>query len=104
MLMSQYRELIKSIEGIEAEILEFYKKLLRFATTNLHVIHTGVLKQGSLLNKTQQLQLINPFTKEEVVQALKGIDDMKAPRGDGFNAYFFKKALAIAGGGNKCNP
>ncbi|XP_019234784.1 PREDICTED: uncharacterized protein LOC109215219 [Nicotiana attenuata] len=76
---------------IEEEITGFYKQLLGTAAQSIPAIHPGWIKNGPVLSREQQMQLVRPFTKEEVLQALKGIADMKAPGGDGFNSYFFKK-------------
>lgn len=50
------------------------------------------MKDGEVLNRNQQLLLVKPVSEEEVVDALKGINDLKAPGCDGFNELFFKKA------------
>lgn len=55
------------------------------------------MKTGPILQKDQQIYLIAPMEKEEVLVSLEDIDDLKAPRCDGFNAYFFKKAWPIVG-------
>ncbi|XP_075084992.1 uncharacterized protein LOC107789115 [Nicotiana tabacum] len=95
MLKSVNEETIKRPEDIHAEISGFYQKLLRSAADTLPAIHPGIIKKGPMLSRSHQLQLIKPFTKEDVVLALKGIDDLKAPGGDGFNAYIFKNKKAF---------
>ncbi|XP_019259382.1 PREDICTED: uncharacterized protein LOC109237520 [Nicotiana attenuata] len=97
MLTAKNGEMINNTEEIQKEIMGFYKQLLGSASENLPAIHPGVLQHGTRLNRSQQLHLIKPFTKEDVLQALKGIDDMKEPGGDRFNSYFFKKALPTVG-------
>ncbi|XP_075088341.1 uncharacterized protein LOC142170347 [Nicotiana tabacum] len=84
--------LIKTAAGIEQEIVCFYKRLLGNSASRLPAIDPNVMKQGPVLTRNQQLQLISPFTSDDVFKALQGIDDSKAPSADGFNACFYKKA------------
>lgn len=44
-----------------------------------------------------KLYLIAPVTNDEVFQALKGINDLKAPGYDGYNALLFKRAWPVVG-------
>ena len=57
----------------------------------------AVTRDGPMLNKTQRLLLIQPFISEDVLTTIREIDDNKAPRGDGFNAHFFKQAWLTMG-------
>lgn len=54
-------------------------------------INSNIMRSGSRLTRSHRLQLIEPFTKEELQTTLKGIGGSKVPGGDGFNAYFYKK-------------
>lgn len=56
--------------------------------------HPAILRDGPVLSRTQQLDLIKLFTKEDVVMELKSIEDNKSPGGDGFNSYFIQAILA----------
>lgn len=53
----------------------------------------SVLKNGPVLTRFQQLALTADFNKEDVLEALQGIDDNKPPGEDGFNTHFFKKNM-----------
>nr|XP_016436243.1 PREDICTED: uncharacterized protein LOC107762399 [Nicotiana tabacum] len=97
MLIAKNGEMINNTEEVQKEIMGFYKQLLGSTSKNMSAIHPGILQHGTRLNRRQQLQLIKPFTKEYVLQALKGIDDMKETGGDGFISYFFKKAWPTIG-------
>ncbi|XP_019248683.1 PREDICTED: uncharacterized protein LOC109227949 [Nicotiana attenuata] len=58
---------------------------------SIPVIHPGKIRNGPVLSRKQQLELIAPFKNEDVLEALKSIDNMKAPGGDGFNACFSRE-------------
>nr|XP_009799121.1 PREDICTED: uncharacterized protein LOC104245233 [Nicotiana sylvestris] len=88
-------EIIQSREAIEMEIVGFYKGLLRAAAHSILAIQPNIMKEGNVLDRKQQLKLIEYVTMEEIQLALKGIDELKAPRCDGFNSKFFKKTWGI---------
>ncbi|XP_019239018.1 PREDICTED: uncharacterized protein LOC109219060 [Nicotiana attenuata] len=71
-------EILTEARRIEEEVTDFYKSLMGTAKENIPAIHPGWMRNGPLLNRNQQLQLIAPYTREEILEALKDIDDMKA--------------------------
>nr|XP_009763385.1 PREDICTED: uncharacterized protein LOC104215309 [Nicotiana sylvestris]XP_016465127.1 PREDICTED: uncharacterized protein LOC107788003 [Nicotiana tabacum] len=89
--------LINKPEDIEQEIVGFYKGLLGSSTNSIPAINPSIMRKGPGLTRSQQLQLIALFINEDVMKALQEIGDSKAPSGDGFNAYFYKKTWHIIG-------
>lgn len=53
----------------------FYKKLLDSAIDWLPTINPSIVKEGYILTREQQPQLLEPVQREEVNAALSGIDD-----------------------------
>ncbi|XP_019244246.1 PREDICTED: uncharacterized protein LOC109224116 [Nicotiana attenuata] len=81
-------EMVQTKQEIEEEVLGFYKQLLGSSAGNLPGINPMVMRDGDLVNRQQQLHLVKDVSKEEVFQALLGINDNKAPGCDGFNALY----------------
>uniref|UniRef100_M1ACM3 RNA-directed DNA polymerase (Reverse transcriptase) n=1 Tax=Solanum tuberosum TaxID=4113 RepID=M1ACM3_SOLTU len=95
MLTKEDGTIIRDPEEITKETMRFYQNLLGKANPLMPATQPVVLKDGPVLSRPQQLELIQPFTKDDVMLALKSIEDNKAPGGDGFNSYFFKQAWPI---------
>ncbi|XP_019262090.1 PREDICTED: uncharacterized protein LOC109239938 [Nicotiana attenuata] len=87
----------KNLEYSEEEIQKFYKGFLGQVAHQLPVVQQDIMQSGKVVTRDQQLKLIRPITKEEVNGAIKGIGDQKAPRCDGFNAFFYKRTWPVIG-------
>ncbi|KAH0685683.1 hypothetical protein KY290_017200 [Solanum tuberosum] len=97
MLTKEDGTIIRDPEEITREAVRFYQNLLGQATPLMLATQPAVVRDGHVLSRAQQLELIQPFTKDDVLMALKSIEDNKAPGGDGFNSYFFKQTWPIIG-------
>lgn len=53
---------------------------------------------GLVLRINHQMQLIEPFTEDDVKQVMFKIDNTKSPGPDGYGSGFFKEAWGIVGG------
>ncbi|KAK6804275.1 hypothetical protein RDI58_002059 [Solanum bulbocastanum] len=96
-LTSANGNIMASSSDIEEEILGFYKKLLETCANQLPTVNHQAMRDGPRLDRGKQAHLIVPVSRDEILQALQGINDNKAPGSDGFNAIFFKKVRATVG-------
>ncbi|XP_075079695.1 uncharacterized protein LOC142164853 [Nicotiana tabacum] len=78
---------VQSNQDIEEEVLGFYKQLLGSSDGTVPTINQVMMRDGSLVNRQQQLQLVKYVSKEEVYDALLGIGDNKAPAATGSMLY-----------------
>ncbi|XP_059315492.1 uncharacterized protein LOC132066131 [Lycium ferocissimum] len=118
-LLEQEKELRKQFEkwtNIEESVMPRKSRIqwLKLGDSNTAYFHANLKSMETLnykirllvnadgegdyvLNRTQQLMLIEPIIDKEIWQAMKDIDDLKAIGIDGFNAVFFQKAWTIVG-------
>lgn len=78
-------------DDIEAEVLNFYHSLLGTAAAHLPSVDISLLRSCPQVQASDAAMLTQPIT----VQEIEAVGDDKAPRIDGFNSHFFKKAWSI---------
>ncbi|KAH0784377.1 hypothetical protein KY290_003975 [Solanum tuberosum] len=79
-------------ESIAQIFVNYYQKLLGEKTTTRVKAKGVVLQNGPVLGINLQMQLIEPFTEDDVKQAMFKIDKTKSPGPDGYGSGFFKEA------------
>lgn len=76
-LTSARGSIMTNSKDIEEEIIGFYKQLLGTCASQLPTVNYQVMRDGSRLDRGQQAHLIAPVTRDEMVQALQGINENK---------------------------
>ncbi|XP_057529819.1 uncharacterized protein LOC130808359 [Amaranthus tricolor] len=84
-----------TVGEIHNEITQFYQKLQGTVPTNLVMIDRNIMREGRQIDASSIQILIQEVSEGEIKEALFGMNDNKAPRVDGFNSSFFKKAWDI---------
>ncbi|XP_058727219.1 uncharacterized protein LOC131598656 [Vicia villosa] len=90
MLETADGQILSNPVDIEAEILGFYGDLMGHKANSLDCVDIGVLRHGSQINRDQKISLESGITEDEILAALKGIDDNSALGLDGYTAKIFK--------------
>ncbi|KAK6785997.1 hypothetical protein RDI58_014522 [Solanum bulbocastanum] len=65
---------MQEVSDVDRKIIVVRKKLVGSAANALPDIDPRVMSEGFTLNRSQQLALITPITREEVHLAMKGIN------------------------------
>lgn len=77
--------------------LHYYEKLLGTTFVRKGRVREEVIQQGNVLRLRQQIDLIRPFTAEDVRAAVHAIHSSKSPGYDGYNSGFFKSSWDVIG-------
>lgn len=88
--------------AIAEVFLDFYKELLVRKAPHRTQAYPSFFRLGPILTIAEQMQLIKPYTGEDVTKALFGIDSTKSPGPDGYGSDFFKKSWCIIGTNVMC--
>ncbi|KAL5134431.1 Transposon TX1 uncharacterized protein [Glycine soja] len=80
---------------IHNEVMEFYRKLMGSTASNLRHIDIQAMRDDKQITFDQGAFLTATITEVEIVKALQGIGDLKAPGIDGYGAKFFKNSWHI---------
>ncbi|XP_075095313.1 uncharacterized protein LOC142173590 [Nicotiana tabacum] len=94
-LESQEGGRLTETRDIKMEIIQFYKSLMGSALHNMTAVSKTITRNGNVLNHTQQLQICEDMTEEEIYLGLQSIGDDKAPGVDGYNIVFYKRAWPV---------
>lgn len=80
---------------IENEITEFFRNLAGTANDRQQGIYIVAMRQGNKITLEQSALLIKHVTQEKIKEALKDIEDLKAPGLDGYGAKLFKLSWSV---------
>ena len=76
---------------------DFYQTMLGRQEQHTSSIDQEIVQLGQTLSLDQQLQLCQPFTDNDIKQAIFSIPNHKSPGPDGFNSGFYKACWDIIG-------
>ncbi|XP_019252912.1 PREDICTED: uncharacterized protein LOC109231731 [Nicotiana attenuata] len=83
---------------LQKEFTQFFQQLLGTAVDELLGIDINIVRNGPCLTMTQQQQLLQPVTPEEISQIMQSLPSDKAPGIDRYPAEFFRQFRPIIGG------
>ncbi|XP_019262934.1 PREDICTED: uncharacterized protein LOC109240719 [Nicotiana attenuata] len=96
-IKDQHGELATDNVSIANVLVDYYETMLgREGRRRAKAFHS-FLKNGTTLNSTQQMELIQTFIVKEVKQAMFSIDVNKSPGPDGYGSSFYREAWNIIG-------
>uniref|UniRef100_A0A1U7VR21 Uncharacterized protein LOC104216067 n=1 Tax=Nicotiana sylvestris TaxID=4096 RepID=A0A1U7VR21_NICSY len=96
-IKDQHEELATDNISITNVLVDYYETMLGKEGRRRAKAFHSFLKNGTTLNSTQQVKLIQPFTVKEVKHAMFSIDVNKSPGPDGYGSGFYRDAWSIIG-------
>ncbi|XP_016480288.2 uncharacterized protein LOC107801473 [Nicotiana tabacum] len=84
-------------EEISKTFVEYYKELLGKKVVDRTRAARRIMINRLVLSTTQHMDMIKPYTNEDVRDAIFSIDGNKRSGPDGYESDFFKKAWTIVG-------
>nr|XP_009595375.1 uncharacterized protein LOC104091687 [Nicotiana tomentosiformis] len=84
-------------EEISKIFVEYYKELLGKKVVDRTRAARRIMINRPVLSTTQHMDMIKPYTNEDVRDAIFSIDGNKRSGPDGYESDFFKKAWTIVG-------
>uniref|UniRef100_A0A1S3YZT0 Endonuclease/exonuclease/phosphatase domain-containing protein n=1 Tax=Nicotiana tabacum TaxID=4097 RepID=A0A1S3YZT0_TOBAC len=96
-IKDQHEELATDNISIANVLVDYYETMLGKEGRRRAKAFHSFLKNGTTLNSTQQVKLIQPFTVKEVKHAMFSIDVNKSPGPDGYGSGFYRDAWSIIG-------
>lgn len=97
MITSEHGDILTDQTDIHQHLTNYYQAFLGSPVQSTGLIDNAVISEGATLTFSQQLELVRPFSPEDVKNAMFAIDSHKSPGVDGFGSDFFKKAWSIVG-------
>ncbi|XP_062118848.1 uncharacterized protein LOC133832534 [Humulus lupulus] len=83
-------EVIDDYDKVVEHYFNHFRNFMGKKSSAIKKIDTNSLRFGEKLSVPQQVNLIRPFSKNDVKEALFGIHSIRSPGPDGFGAGFFK--------------
>lgn len=71
--------------------MHYYTALLGTSVECKGAIKKEVMANGAILTLSQQIEMLQPFTADDIKQAMFSIDSSKSPGVDGYGSDFYKK-------------
>ncbi|XP_062109574.1 uncharacterized protein LOC133821078 [Humulus lupulus] len=89
-VVTESSQLIEKFDDVVAHFVTHFQKIMGSNSSASVLIQHSCFSLGHRLSLDQQINLVRPFTKKEVKDALFSISSIKSPGPDGYGSGFFK--------------
>ncbi|XP_062107426.1 uncharacterized protein LOC133818525 [Humulus lupulus] len=93
-VVSDSGELIENFDDVVKHFVHHFQKIMGSSSNASVPVQSSCFRLGHCLSLEQQVQLVRPFTKKEVKDAIFSVSSIKIPGPDGFGSSFFKASGA----------
>ncbi|KAJ8419640.1 LOW QUALITY PROTEIN: hypothetical protein Cgig2_030847 [Carnegiea gigantea] len=96
-LMDEEGHLVEGFDQLERIVKHFWQGLLGPQIVSQSPIVNDIILIGPLLTQEQQVSLCQPFSDQNIKEAIFSIPNLKSVGPDGYSSSFFKQAWTIIG-------